>query len=51
MDKKLIFGHFEYFHTKGNPEILPNLSRRAAEISGFRLTRQATECLKIENFN
>jgi hypothetical protein len=37
MDKTLIYGHFGHFHTEVNPEMIPNLSRRAAE------------SLKIEN--
>jgi hypothetical protein len=31
MDKTLIFGLFGHFHTEVNPEIIPNLSRRAAQ--------------------
>jgi hypothetical protein len=38
MDKTLIFGLFGHFHMEVNPEMIPNLSRRAAE------------SLKIENF-
>jgi hypothetical protein len=38
MDKTLIFGLFGHFHTEVNPEMILNLSRRAAEN------------LKIENF-
>jgi hypothetical protein len=44
MDKKLTFGHFWIFLHGG-------MSRWAAEISGFRLTRRAADYLKIENFN
>jgi hypothetical protein len=39
MDKLLIFGLFRHFDTEVNPEMIPNLSRRAAE------------SLKIEIFN
>jgi hypothetical protein len=31
MDKTLIFGLFGHFHTEVNPEMIPNLSRRAAK--------------------
>jgi hypothetical protein len=31
MDKTHIFGLFGHFHTKVNPEIIPNLSWRAVE--------------------
>jgi hypothetical protein len=31
MDKLLIFGLFRHFDTEVNPEMIPNLSRRAAE--------------------
>jgi hypothetical protein len=30
----LIFGFFGHFHTEVNPEMIPNLSRRASEILG-----------------
>jgi hypothetical protein len=42
--QKLIFGHFWIFSHGG-------MSRRAVEISEFRLTRRAADFLKIENSN
>jgi hypothetical protein len=32
MDKSLIFGLSRHFHTEINPEMIPNLTQRAAEI-------------------
>jgi hypothetical protein len=32
MEKMLIFGVFGHFHTEVNPEMIPNLARRTAEI-------------------
>jgi hypothetical protein len=51
MDKSLISRLFGHFHQEVNPEMVPNLSRRAAEIRGSQLTRRAAESLKIEKFN
>jgi hypothetical protein len=50
MDKTLIFRLFGHFHTEVNPEMIPTVSRWAAEISGSRLFWWAAESLKIEYF-
>jgi hypothetical protein len=36
MDKTLIFGLFGHFHTEVNSEMIPNLSRQAAESFNFK---------------
>jgi hypothetical protein len=51
MDKTFIFGFFGHFHTEVNLEIIPNLSRQAAEslkIGSFNLK---IFNLKIFNFS
>jgi hypothetical protein len=42
MDKTLISGVFGHFHIEVNPEMIPNLSRRAAE------SLKIESCLKLD---
>jgi hypothetical protein len=57
MDKTFIFGLFGHFHTEVNPEMIPNLSRRATEslkieifyLKIFICLKMEMSFLKIEN--